>query len=77
MSRAMSADHPARPVKRRRVTAPLAQRVPRLSCPCCAPAEPDRPRPSLRLAGWLSRGANARAATAHPFSDSLFEDPLP
>ncbi len=77
MSRAMSADRPPRPVKRRRATAPLAQRGSRLSCPCCAPAEPGRPRPSLRLAGWLSRGANARAATDHPLSDSLFEDPQP
>lgn len=77
MSRAMPADRPARPVKRRRASASLTQRGSRLSCPCCSPVEPDRPRPSLRLAGWLSRGANARAATDPAFSDSLFEDRQP
>lgn len=57
-----------------------------LSCPCCAPAEPDRPRPSVRLANWLARAAGHAATSDHTepgdsaLSDvstiSPFEDPL-
>jgi hypothetical protein len=52
--------------------------APRLSCPCCAQADPDRPRPSVRLANWLARAASHAAAgdladspvsTASPFED--------
>jgi len=76
----MPVDRAPRHTQRRRVAVHPAQRGvgrPRLSCPCCAPTQPDRPRPSLRLSGWLSRGANARAAIDHPFSDSLLEDLQP
>lgn len=33
----------------------------RLSCPCCAPLDPERPRASVRLANWLARAASHAA----------------